>query len=578
MDSKQKAAAFVRRGLAGLCAGLLFSSLTFAQAPLPDAAAQDAQELLRQQQRERALREQQPSQPDVRLESEEPQPFESLATLDESPCFRIDQIILEGDEAQYFDWALRAADPKDDPATGRCLGTRGINIVMGRIQNAIIAKGYVTTRILAPQQGLTQGRLRLTVVPGRIREIDFGEAGQRLPTYRNAITAEPGALLNLRAIEQSLENLQRVPTVDAGIQIVPAAGSDAKPGESDLLIGWRQRSRVRVSATLDDSGSKATGKNQAGVTLSIDNPFQIHDLFYINAGHDVLNDSGRGTWSAMAHYSVPMKNWLFALTASHYDYQQRVIGASQDYVYSGASDNADVRISRLLHRNAYGKTGAYARLWWRRSNNFIDDVEVQVQRRRTAGAELGFTHRHFIGAATLDASASYRQGLGALGALPAPEELFGEGTSRMRLINADMQFARPFRLGNRTLRYLASARGQWNFTPLTPQDRLAIGGRYTVRGFDGEAVLMGERGALLRNEVAFAFARGQELYLGGDYGQIGGASSTVQVGSRMAGAVVGWRGVIKGFNWDLFAGKPLYKPANFPTEQTTLGFTVGWSH
>ena len=29
----------------------------------------------------------------------------------------------------------------------------------------------------------------------------------------------------------------------------------------------------------------------------------------------------------------------------------------------------------------------------------------------------------------------------------------------------------------------------------------SIGGRYTVRGFDGEASLMGERGWLLRNDI-----------------------------------------------------------------------------
>lgn len=49
--------------------------------------------------------------------------------------------------------------------------------------------------------------------------------------------------------------------------------------------------------------------------------------------------------------------------------------------------------------------------------------------------------------------------------------------------------------------YSGLIRAQWNRTPLTPQDRFAIGGRYTVRGFDGETSLMGERGWLLRNDI-----------------------------------------------------------------------------
>ena len=36
--------------------------------------------------------------------------------------------------------------------------------------------------------------------------------------------------------------------------------------------------------------------------------------------------------------------------------------------------------------------------------------------------------------------------------------------------------------------------GMWNNRPLTMQERLNIGGYYTVRGFDGEMSLVGNRG------------------------------------------------------------------------------------
>ncbi|PSD22802.1 hypothetical protein C7E12_22645, partial [Stenotrophomonas maltophilia] len=39
---------------------------------------------------------------------------------------------------------------------------------------------------------------------------------------------------------------------------------------------------------------------------------------------------------------------------------------------------------------------AYARGWQRESKNYIDDTEIEVQRRRTAGWELGLTHKQFI--------------------------------------------------------------------------------------------------------------------------------------------------------------------------------------
>jgi hemolysin activation/secretion protein len=544
-----------------------------------------AQELLRQQERERVLREQQESRPDVRLESSQGEQGERLPTQ-EQPCVRIDRIVLEGEGAKGFQWALAAADPREDPASGRCLGTEGINVVMKRVQNAIIARGYVTTRVLSAPQDLNTGTLTLSVVPGRFREAVFSEADARHPVLANALPIRSGGLLNLRDIEQGLENLQRVPTVSADIKIAPADGEGAAPGQSDLQIDWKQRSPVRASVTLDDAGSQGTGKLQANATLSLDNPLGLNELFYVSAGRGVFNGQGKDTSSWTAHYDVPYGYWLFGATASAYDYRQTVVGAYESYDYSGRSGNAEARVDRLLLRNAKTKLGIYGRGWQRTSKNYIDDTEIEVQRRRTSGWELGLTHKQFIGAATLDTTLAYRRGTGAFHALRSPEEMAQawdptlplEGTSRMKVITADAQFTVPFQLGKQRLRYTAAWRAQWNRTPLSPQDRFAIGGRYTVRGFDGESSLSGERGWSLRNDLSLGLGGGQEFYVAADYGRIGGPSAQWQSGRDLAGMALGLRGGWQQLSWDGFVGSALHKPANFPTDYTTFGFSLAWRY
>ncbi|WP_312309397.1 ShlB/FhaC/HecB family hemolysin secretion/activation protein [Stenotrophomonas indicatrix] len=544
-----------------------------------------AQELLRQQERERVLREQQESRPDVRLESSQGEQGERLPTQ-EQPCVRIDRIVLDGEGAKGFQWALAAADPREDPASGRCLGTEGINVVMKRVQNAIIARGYVTTRVLSAPQDLNTGTLTLSVVPGRFREAVFTEADGRHPAIANALPIRSGDLLNLRDIEQGLENLQRVPTVTADIKIAPADGEGAAPGQSDLNIDWKQRSPVRASLTLDDAGSQGTGKLQANATLSLDNPLGLNELFYVSAGRGVFNGKGKDTNSWTAHYDVPYGYWLFGATASAYDYSQTVVGAYESYDYSGRSGNAEARVDRLLLRNAKTKLGIYGRGWQRTSKNYIDDTEIEVQRRRTSGWELGLTHKQFIGAATLDATLAYRRGTGAFHALRSPEEMAQawdptlplEGTSRMKLITADAQFSVPFQLGKQRLRYTAAWRAQWNRTPLSPQDRFAIGGRYTVRGFDGESSLSGERGWSLRNDLSLGIGGGQEFYVAADYGRIGGPSAQWQSGRDLAGMALGLRGGWQQLSWDGFVGSALHKPSNFPTDYTTFGFSLAWRY
>jgi hemolysin activation/secretion protein len=70
-----------------------------------------AQQLLLQQQRERAQREQLEPSPDVRLQAPQDNVGGLRLPRNEAPCFKIDRIVLSGDQAEDFQWALRAANP-----------------------------------------------------------------------------------------------------------------------------------------------------------------------------------------------------------------------------------------------------------------------------------------------------------------------------------------------------------------------------------------------------------------------------------------------------------------------------------
>jgi len=549
---------------------------------LAGAAAAQAQETLRQQARQRALRDQLEPVPNVRLEAATPAADGPtlIPAEPESPCFDISRIELKGDLSNRFQWALaKAYLPADPPATSgsRCLGNIGINLVMKRIQNAIVERGFVTTRIVAEQQDLRSGTLRLTLVPGRIRSVRFEEGSSRRATRWNAAPVRPGQVLNLRDIEQALENFKRLPTAEADIQITPAQDPDARAGESDLVIAWKQGFPVRLNASVDDAGTRATGKYQGSLTLSYDHLLRLNDLFYVNGNHDLGggNAGAKGSNGSSVHYSVPFGYWLLGFTSSRSDYSQTVAGDNhQSYLYAGDTLTHELKLSRLFYRDAKRKSTVSLSGWTRKSHNFIDDTEVEGQRRRMAGWELGLAHREFSGAAIIDAHAAYRRGTGARRAEPAPEQDNGGGTSRMKLITMDAQYMRPFKLADQRLSYTGAWRAQWNRTPIVPPDRFSIGGRYTVRGFDGEAVLSAERGWLVRNDLGLALGNlGAETYLGLDFGQVGGTSARQLAGRRLAGAVVGVRGGYKAVTYDLFVGTPLSKPDNLPAKGGVTGFS-----
>ena len=562
------------------------------QAALADTIEES--ESRRQEMRRRQQEQQLQREVDVRLDDTRQSTLTpSAAESAESPCFPIHTVTLTGDAAGRFQFALKKALKETGFQSGQCLGAQGINRMMVAAQNAVIGHGYTTTRILAAPQDLNSGTLELTVLPGKVRSVrtDTSHNDQtraaRIAAFQNEIPLKGGDILNLRRIEQGLENLKRVPTAEADIQIVPA---DA-PDESDIVVAWRQRLLpYRLSLGVDDSGSKTTGKYQGSLTFSADNPFGLSDLFYLSYGRhlghtDAHTDSegkktAGGTQSYAFHYSVPAGNWLWSWNHNYYRYHQAVAGINEVYDYNGKSRGSDIGFTRLLYRDARRKSHIGFKLWQKENQSFIDDAEVEVQRRKTAGWQLSLKHKEYIGRSTLDIGLAYKRGTGMADAIAAPEEVFDEGTSRMKVITADISYNHPFQIGRQHFVYDTALHAQWNKTPLTPLDKIAIGGRYTVRGFDGESSLSAERGWYWRNEVAWSFKPAHQFYLALDGGHVSGDSAQYLLGQTLIGAAAGLRGQFQAggsLNYDLFAGKPIKKPQGFSKRTAVFGFNLNYS-
>ncbi|GDX06951.1 ShlB/FhaC/HecB family hemolysin secretion/activation protein [Buttiauxella sp. A111] len=530
------------------------------------------QELIRQQENQRAREAAlAPETPDVRLSA----PSSSSGRLQfpkETPCFPINTVELQNRRSLPHWLPLQKIA---NQANGQCLGSGGINLLMSALQNRLIDSGYVTSRVVAPQQDLTKGSLMLALVPGNIRHVVLTPQSGHYVTRFTAFPAHEGNLLDLRDIEQGLENLQRVPTVQASMEIVPGE----KPGESDIALSWQQSKMWRVGASLDDSGSRSTGRYQGGVTVYGDNLLSLSDTLYLSAGSSLHAPEGKGTHNYTGQYSLPFGYWATSLTASNNSYYQTVAGLNGDIRYSGESNNIDWQLSRVLHRNASQKTSFTYDVIARDSKNFVNGTEVDVQRRQTAAWKIGLQHRHYIDAATLDAGISYQRGTCWFGAIPASEEYYGEATALSKIIQLNAQLDAPFVLAAQNFRYNVQYLRQMSNTPLTPQDQFSIGGRWTVRGFDGERTLSADRGWTVRNELAWQTpVPNHQLYLGVDYGEIGGHGSEYNLGNHLAGGAVGLRGGLWGASYDTFVGIPLSKPDGFTTDPVTLGFNLNWQY
>lgn len=562
--------------LVGLWFSLIYSHS--AQAEQPQSIKQFDSKYQQQEKRRRALLQKQQEQDNRILLESEPSAAK-LVPENEKPCFVVNEYVLTGQQAKKFNFALEATLEQDPELAGQCLGVNGVNAVVSKIQNQIIRAGYVTTRVLIQPQDMTSGILQLSVIPGVVSEIRFSNEMTPSRMQHAAVPIDEGALLNIRDIEQAVENMRRVPTVSADVDIVPSENKTALPGFSDLIIHHTQQRPFRLTLGVNDSGYDATGRYQGSATLSLDNPLSLNDLFYASFQKDLgdAEESG-GTEGYALHYSVPLGYWQLSANTSENEYWQTVAGLNQSYEYSGKSRRQEIGLSRVVFRDSRSKLKLGLKGYKTSSRNFIEDTEIEVQHRRMSGWIASLNYQLFVKQAALDFGLAYQRGTGAFDTMPAPEAAFDEGTSRPKIITANLNFNYPFKLAEQAFNFNSYWEAQWNKTTLVPQDRLSIGGRYTVRGFDGTMTLLAERGWFSQNTLSMRLGQTQhQIYSGIDVGHVSGQSADLLLGQTLSGWVVGIKGHWKGLLYDLFAGIPLEKPDGFEAGRH-LGFSLTYQY
>lgn len=511
---------------------------------------------------------------------------------DERPCFVIREIALLGPDAQRFHW-LQASTLA---FANRCIGVQGLARIAAYLDAQLVEQGYVTSRVSLAQQNLASGRLEFRLHAGRVARIRMVRADGKADdatsateaqsdnawgTWINAFPTHEGALLDARDLEQGVEQMKRLPSQNVVTTLTPGDEPDTSNVTIERQSGTLAQ-RLHGGITVDNSGSPTLGRTQFSANLAFDNPLGLSDLVTLGLNSNAEQpdpDHRSQSWSA--GYSVPFGYSSFSINASHSRFAQIVQLTTERPLSSGESDSAEVKWQHVLWRTASAKTGLYAALSTRRASSFLDDVELVVQHRKTTFFETGASFKQiFAGGASLDTEIGYRRGVPWLSAQDDLSADPGSSqtplTLRPSLLTLNANATLPFKLGEpgRAWQYSANLHGQFSGDHTTTIDQIAIGSRATVRGFDGDAVLLAESGWVLRNELSTSWQAGPALqgsaYLGADAGRVWGASDAELLGRYLAGVALGLRGQWHAVQFDLALATPLYMPEGFKTSRANL--------
>ena len=535
---------------------------------------------------------------------------EGKLNLNETPCFKIDKISLlsENEVASFnassgadeaiirkayntnyskFNSILEASLNKLDFKSGSCLGKNSINLIINSFNNEIIKSGYITSSASLVTKSLKDAKLEFVINLGLIDNISINE----LDSQRNRASlfsafgeySHKNKVANIRDIEQALESLQNVSKNDVSIKFLPSN----RAGFSNIVITRVDSFPLKAAISIDNLGSKQSGKYQGMLNLSTLNLLGFNEIFSFSRGKDVLKKykvtnkfNGATDHGASNNYyygfSIPFGYFMLEYEKSKYDYAQIINAAYNLYTYKGRSESDSLSLAYTFYRDSNFKNSAYVKLFKRKNKNYLEDYELDNQARRNAGYEVGLKSSWNSYNQAFSAKLAYKKGTGIFRSQPDPLEDSGEATSRFALINLNLNYKYKFEL---PLSYDLNINARYGLNKLSLQDKFSIGGYHSVRGFDGESSLVGNHGVSVRNTLSYNYYKSDSIYAGLDAGMVRAASSGIKDKNTLAGYAIGLRGSIKAYNnlsYDISVSKPLYKPKSFETKSTNVNFIISY--
>jgi hemolysin activation/secretion protein len=290
-----------------------------------------------------------------------------------APCFNIKTIELQGATILKG----KELDKITKPYSGTCMGIAEINNLMRDITNYYVDKGYVTARVAVPQQDMKSGNLQLLVIEGTVEDIILNENTWRdKAQVAMAFPFLKGKILNLRDIEQGLDQLNRLASSTATMQLVPGD----KPGGTKVVITNKPTKQNRASLGYDDSGQNSTGKNKALIGLERDNLLGLGDAWSFNFNEDTAAHGGeKGSEVYAGNFSLPFGYWTFSENASHSEYNVTNQLVSGVLPASGETNSSQTKLDRVIYRNQDSKLSLNTSLKLKDIKSFSDNAPSAPQ-------------------------------------------------------------------------------------------------------------------------------------------------------------------------------------------------------
>ena len=441
----------------------------------------------------------------------------------------------------------------------KCLSTNEINNLINTLGNYYLERGFITSRALITEQELNDGSLDITVIEGKVGNIVI-KSGKARNELRTAFPKIKGKYLNLRDIEMGVEQMNRLQSQNMKSSLLPSN----KLGVTDVQIERSLSRPVHFSLTVDNHGSKGTGKSLISGNIVWDNPLGLNDKLTFGLNGTSKQEAIKGSRGNSISYQVPYGYTLLNASYSKFKYRQPISGLNETFKSTGKSTNYKLDLDHIFHRNKNSKSKVKFGVGHKASKNFISDTLIETSSRKLTVGSLSLVHTRLFSDGSLDVGLSLHQGLKWFG---AERNLGGDNAkAQFTKFTADASYSKQFMKLGESINLKSNLHFQDSNDKLYGTEQISIGGLHTVRGFAKNG-LSGNSGWYLRNELSIDLpikkSKGKVTpYIAYDVGHIS-KDEFGSVGGTLAGSALGFRVSGKYFNTDISVAKASTKPKGF---------------
>ncbi|MDR1691357.1 MAG: hypothetical protein LBR35_00760, partial [Rickettsiales bacterium] len=448
-----------------------------------------------------------------------------------STCPRFNIIEIIGNKVYSKKYLARKITNK---YIGNCINKKNLATIQNEIMTLYIENGYTLARVYFDMKKTRindkENTFVIVIEEGKVNTIKIqdeteGKKPKSISDNRGTFFAFPFAkngIFNLKDFEQGLDQINRLQSNDAIMDIRPSKGND-KDGYSDIeIINKRKSFRTTfLDLSFDNAGNKNVGENNVNISVNQDNLLGIYDNIYIKYTNDLEFDTARlYNRSLYSNFSLPFGYWTLSASVTYSEYKTTVEGYYTSFNTNGNTFTQLYSLDRVMYRTGRFKTNLGAALEIRDTESYIRDVKSLAGSRKSSNVNIYLNNTLYTSLGTIIVKPSYQRGLALFGAKEDASDLmdieprlqydlfklyayFNTRINMPLLTKSEGQNSKGevVKLRNKLpLNYTLTIDSQYSLNTLYGTNQFSTGGLYTVRGFK-ESTISGDNGYYIRNDL-----------------------------------------------------------------------------